>query len=66
MRVMRAVEGPENVVWHAMERDDTAVCGETLPPSAGWGTVRGETLCTACMAEIERATHPIAAPPSNP
>jgi uncharacterized Zn finger protein (UPF0148 family) len=66
MHVMRAVEGPENVVWHAMEREDTAMCGATVLPFADEdGTRLGETFCPACMAEVEVVARPVATPQSG-
>ncbi|WP_439679276.1 hypothetical protein [Embleya sp. MST-111070] len=67
MHVMRAVEGPDNVVWHAMEGEDTALCGETLPNFREvHGSRRRETFCVACMIEIEQIAAPGAAPGATP
>ncbi|MGC0416964.1 hypothetical protein [Embleya sp. AB8] len=65
MHVMRAVESPEKVVWHAVEREDTALCGETLPSFREVdGTRRRESFCVACMSEIEQLAQPGASTPT--
>ncbi|MGW1995780.1 hypothetical protein [Embleya sp. NPDC001921] len=61
MHVMRAVQDAQSVVWHAMESEDVAMCGVTLPPSRDVdGTRRRETFCGPCMSEVERTINPVA------
>ncbi|MFF7245046.1 hypothetical protein ACFZBU_14235 [Embleya sp. NPDC008237] len=60
MHVMRAVQDAQSVVWHAMESEDVALCGVTLPPGRDVdGTRRRETFCVPCMSEVERTMRPV-------